>query len=101
MIGLFCEFLTIIALFRRNRVRAAAMKSWPGNVIPTFKGPKCRDNVSLLEKLVEELLPQCAFSPPSLCGVIFGRNGIRQHILDTLNERRRVHGGYYYEQVFY
>ena len=83
-------------------MHAAATKSWPGNVIPTFKGPKCKDNVILLDKLVEELLPHCLFNPSTLCGVTFGQNGIRQHILDTLNERkRRVHGGYDYEQVFY
>ncbi len=83
---------------RRNRVRAAAALAWPGNEIPTFKNNK--ENAARLDQLVMELLPDCSYSPLSLPGVCFSRNGIRQHILDTLNERRRrVHGGYDYEKV--
>ena len=82
------EFFKIIALFRRNRVHAAATKSWPGNVIPTFKGPKCKDIVILLDKLVEDLLPHCSYSG---WGHLWTK-WIRQHILDTLNKRRSTWG---------
>ena len=46
-------------------------KVWPGKVIPTLKGPKCKDNDILLDKLVVVLLPHCLFNPPTLCAVTF------------------------------
>ena len=52
-----------------------------------------------MKDMVAKLLPECHYAPTSIPGVVFGHSGIRQHILDTLNERRRVHQGYYFEQV--
>ena len=53
-----------------------------------------------LDKLVAMLVADCSYCPPSTPGIVFGKNAIRQHILDTLNERRRrVHSGYDYESV--
>ena len=37
-----------------------------------------------LNQLVEELVQDCSFEPLN-----FGKDGIKQHILDVLNERRR------------
>ncbi len=83
---------------RRNRVNFTVKKQWPGNSLPTFKGKgrKCEE----LEELVAKLLPDCSYCPPSLSGVVFGKNAIKQHIMDSLNERRRrVHSGHDYETV--
>jgi len=48
-----------------------------------------------LNTLVDELVDQCSYAPAG-----FGKVGIRQHILDTLNERRRrVHKGHNFDEV--
>ena len=53
-----------------------------------------------MNDMVAKLLPECHYAPTSVPGVVFGHSGIRQHVLDTLNERRRrVHQGYDFEQV--
>ena len=52
-----------------------------------------------MNDMVAKLLPECHYAPTSIPGVVFGHSGIQQHILDTLNERRRVHQGYDFEQV--
>lgn len=66
---------------------------WPGNNIPVF-----RKNVEALKELndlVEELAATCTYEP---CG--FTKEGIRKHILDTLNERRRrIKKGHDYTKV--
>lgn len=49
-----------------------------------------------LDILVDELAEKCSYAPAG-----FGKPGIRQHILDTLNERRRrVHKGHDFNKVF-
>lgn len=58
-----------------------------------------RKNVKALKELNElvvELAETCTYAPAG-----FDKRGIRQHILDTLNERRqRIHKGHnYYEKV--
>ena len=63
-------------------VRAATLKEWPGNEIPTFR--KDQDSIKQLNELVKELLESCAFPQ-----VVFDTQAIRQHILDLLNEKRR------------
>lgn len=79
-------------------MNAAAKKQWPGNCLPIFKGKETAGKE--LEELVNKLLPDCSYCPPSLPMVEFGKNAIRQHILDSLNERRRrVHSGHDYESV--
>ena len=84
----------------RNRVHAATCSMWPGNELPIFKGEKGKENTKKLDDLVSKLLPDCHYGPTSLPGVVFGRSGIRQHVLDTLNERRRrVHSGHDYDKV--
>ena len=64
-----------------------------GNDIPIF-----RKNIKALKELnqlVDDLAETCTYA---LAG--FNKEGIRQHILDTLNEqRRRIHKGHDYEQV--
>lgn len=80
-------------VFRKKAVRAATLKKWPGNEIPTFR--KNKDSMKELDELVEELLEECAFP---LVG--FDAQAIRQHILDILNERRRsVRKGHDYTKV--
>ena len=75
-------------IFRRKAVRAAAIQMWPGNDIPTFK-----NNQEAEQKL--DLEKECTFAPLN-----FGMEGIRQHILDVLNERRRhVRNGFDYSLV--
>ena len=60
--------------YRRRKVVKAASERWPGNNIPTFRNDK--EN-----HLVEKLIPE--YQLPH-----FGKKQIRQHILDSLNERR-------------
>lgn len=69
-------------VIRKKVVRAATLKKWPGNEIPTFR--KNKDSMKQLDELVEELLEECAFPQVS-----FDAQAIRQHLLDILNERRR------------
>lgn len=91
-------YMHILLHSRRNRVNMAVKRQWPGNKLPTFKGQLGKPGE--LDELVAKLLPECTYSPPSLPGVVFGKKAIRQHILDSLNERRRmVHSGYDYENV--
>ena len=74
-------------------IRAAAIKRWPGNNIPKFKTNKTA--VVELNQLVEELVAECSFPPLN-----FGRDGIKQHILDVLNDRRRhQRNGHDYSKV--
>ena len=79
-------------------MNAAMKKQWPGNCLPVFKGKEaaCKE----LKELVNKLLPDCSYCPPSLPMVEFGKSAIRQHILDSLTERRRrVHSGHDYGSV--
>lgn len=81
------------SLVRRKAIRAPTIKRWPGNDIPNFK--KSKVAFDELNQLVEELIEDCYFEP-----LKFGRDGIRQHILDVLNERRRhIRNGYDYAMV--
>ena len=86
---LFCHSFTSV-IIRRNRVQMFAVQEWPGNEIPIFRGPGSDANRQKLDKPVSKLLPECQFSSPTLAAV-FNKNAIRQHVLDSLNERRRVH----------
>ena len=71
----------------------AAIKRWPGNNLLKFKINKVA--LEQLNQLVEELDPYCSFVP-----FIFRRNGIKQHILDVLSERRQhQRGGHDYTMV--
>ena len=48
-----------------------------------------------LTESVYELAETCTYAPAG-----FNKGGIRQHILDTLNERRRrIYNGHDYEKV--
>ncbi|XP_031549914.1 uncharacterized protein LOC116287382 [Actinia tenebrosa] len=67
---------------KRSAVRQAAINKWPGNDIPTFK--KKSTALEELEELVNQLKKECSFEPAD-----FDRKGIKQHVLDVLNERRR------------
>ena len=79
-------------IFRRKAVRAAAIQLWPGNDIPTFKNNQ--EAEQKLDSLVKDL-EECIFEP-----INFGKEGIRQHILDVLNERRRhLRNGFDYSLV--
>ena len=68
---------------------------WPGNDIPTFKSnQEAEQNLDSLVKDLEKL-KECTFAP-----LHFGKEGIRQHILDVLNERRRhVRNGFDYSLI--
>lgn len=65
--------------------------AWPGNDLPIFRGNK--ENMNKLDDLVKELVPTCSSK-------FFAEASIRQHIIDTLAERRRqVKKGYDYSKV--
>ena len=69
----------------------AAKHAWPGNSIPLFRGNST--NLKKLDALVAEL--KSTGETP-----FFGEAAIRQHILDSLAERRRmVKKGYDYMKV--
>ena len=63
------------------------------NNTPKFKTNKKASEE--LNQLVKELVSECSFPPLN-----FGRDGIKQHILDVLNERRRhQRNGHDYTQL--
>ena len=77
--------------FRRNKVSKSAKLAWPGNDILIFRGNK--ENTSKLDNLVKELKQACSSR-------YFDEDAIRQHIIDSLAERRRqVKRGHDYTQV--
>ena len=65
--------------FRRNKVADAADQAWP-HEIPKFKNSD--KNKEKLEKLVTRITPECSLP-------FFKARGIKQHILDHFNEKRR------------
>jgi len=67
---------------RRKAVTNAALEKWPGNNLPVFKNDPAA--TKKLETLVSTLEETCSFET-----VGFNKEGIHQHILDVLNERRR------------
>ena len=78
---------------RRNAVTKAALEKWSGNNIPVFK--KDIGASKELDKLVSSLEEHCSYEPAG-----FNRKGIKQHILDVFNERRRRRRkGHDYSQV--
>ena len=80
-------------MYRRQNVQERAVQKWPGNDIPIFR--KNIKAMKELNELVEELTETCTYAPAG-----FNKAGIRQHILDTLNERRsRIHKGHDYDKV--
>lgn len=85
----FCCWL----IFRRKAVTTAALEQWPGNDLPVFKNDKAATEE--LETLVSTLEETCSFEPAG-----FNKEGIKQHVLDVLNERRRrIRKGHDYTQV--
>ena len=80
-----------ILYFRRNKVSKATKLAWPGNDLPIFRGNK--ENIKKPDDLVKELIPTCSSK-------FFTVASIRQHIIDTLAERRQqVKKGYDYNMV--
>ena len=67
---------------RRNSVSEEVKKAFPGNTVANFK--KSSEALQQVQKLTDKLVPLYSFAQ-----VGFGPKAIRQHILDTLNERRR------------
>jgi len=79
--------------YRRKQVAAAAKEKWPGNTVPHFKPGSSEEKD--LEDLVEKLTVK-----HSIEKLGFGADAIRQHIRDTLYERRRlIKKGKDYENV--
>ena len=79
---------------RRNGVAKAADEMWPGNDLPTFKKNDLH-NLRELHDLVTKLEPKYSYTPAG-----FGYKGIRKHVMDHLNERRReVRKGHDFTQV--
>ncbi|KAL5510543.1 hypothetical protein EMCRGX_G006105 [Ephydatia muelleri] len=68
-------------LMMRNKVNKAVKEQWKGNVIPLFKTDPAEKKK--LEDMVQKLVPNCSTK-------YFGERAIRQHIIDTLTERRRM-----------
>ncbi|KAL5503539.1 hypothetical protein EMCRGX_G010505 [Ephydatia muelleri] len=69
-----------IYLMTRNKINKATKEVWSGNDVPKFRGNE--EEMKKLDKLVSDLLPICSCK-------YFGPQSIRQHILDSLQERRR------------
>ena len=67
----------------------AACQTSPGNNIPIFKNNK--ESIKKLNNMALQLEPECL---PYL-----NRVGIKQHLLDCLNERRSIKKGHDYENV--
>ena len=59
------------------------MERWPGNDLPVFKNDPAATKE--LDKLVSTLEETCTFEPAG-----FNKEGIKQHVLDVLNERRCI-----------
>ncbi|KAJ7361956.1 hypothetical protein OS493_014604, partial [Desmophyllum pertusum] len=77
---------------KRKAVTNAALEQWPGNDLPVFKNDKAATEE--LETLVSTLEETCSFEPAG-----FNKEGIKQHVLDVLNERRRrIRKGHDYTQ---
>lgn len=86
-------FCFLFFIKRRHTVQEHAVQKWPGNDIPIFR--KNQTALKELNALVDELSETCSYAPAGL-----GKIGIRQYILDTLNERRRrVHSGHDFDMV--
>ena len=84
----FCRFI-----FRRKAVTSAALEKWSGNDLPVFRSDPAATQE--LENLVSTLEETCSFEPAG-----FNKEGIKQHVLDVLNERRRkIRKGHDYTQV--
>eukprot|EP00731_Ephydatia_muelleri_P005308 Em0002g1484a len=69
-----------IYLMMRNKVRKAVYDTWKGNSIPLFKTDSAERQK--LEELAATLIPTCKTK-------YFGERAIRQHIFDSLNEKKR------------
>ena len=81
-------------------MHTAAVSTLPGNSIPCFKGKVGVENRAKLSTLVDSLVRECSYTPSSISCATFGKSGIKQHIIDSLNERRRrVHSGHDYLMV--
>lgn len=81
----FIQLKHVLHLFnflcRRKAIRAAVIEVRPGNNIPSFKNNK--EGKQKLNNLVKDLEKECTFGPLN-----FGKEGIRQYVLDALNECR-------------
>ncbi|KXJ20248.1 hypothetical protein AC249_AIPGENE16605 [Exaiptasia diaphana] len=69
---------------KRNKVKTDAIRCFPGNDIPNFK--TCKEAPKKLEELTNSSVEECTHEAAG-----FYKLGIKQHILDVLNERRRNH----------
>ena len=66
--------------------------AWPGNDLPIFRGNS--SSQAKLNDLVKELKGTCSTK-------YFDEESIRQHIIDSMAERRRaIKKGYDYEKVY-
>ena len=81
----------ILCSIRRNKVRKAVYDTWKGNSIPLFKTDSAERQK--LEEFAATLIPTCKTK-------YFGERAIRQHIFDSLNEKkRRIRKGVDYTKV--
>ncbi|KAL5515074.1 hypothetical protein EMCRGX_G000192 [Ephydatia muelleri] len=77
-------------LMTRNKINKATKEVWSGNDVPKFRGNE--EEMKKLDKLVSDLLPICSCK-------YFGPQSIRQHILDSLQERRsKIKNGHDYRK---
>ena len=66
---------------RRSRIQKAAVQQWPGNNFPNFR---LAEEKAKLDELANSLSGEC-----SIPEINFGVEGIKKHIQDVFNERRR------------
>jgi len=79
---MLCSWLLCELFNSRKAVTDTALQKCPGNNIPIFKKDMAASKE--LEKLVSSIEERCCFEPAG-----FDAEGIKQHILDIFNERRR------------
>ena len=65
---------------RRSKVCKVVYDTWKGNSIPLFKTDSAERQK--LEELAATLIPTCKTK-------YFGERAIRQHIFDSLNEKKK------------
>ena len=84
--------MVILPMYRGRSVKERAVQKWLENAIPIFW--KNITALKELNELVNEWADTCTHAPDG-----FHESGIRQHSLDTLNDRRlRIHNGHDYDQ---
>ena len=81
----------LLCLGRRHKISKSVKEVWHGNNLPKFRNNE--DELKKVNKLVSSPFPTCSSK-------YFGPHAIRQHVLHSVQERRRmVKNGHNYAMV--